>query len=83
MELAAKQVLERLHTIERELSELKRSVRITHGQAKRMITQLIATYKAEGKEEIGVLDIRTETHLPVVQISDILAELEREGVVHA
>ena len=50
-------------------------------KAKERVVKTLETYKAEGRQEIDIIDIHTRTHLPFAQINNIMTDLEEEGRV--
>ena len=50
-------------------------------KAKERVVKTLETYKAEGRQEIDIIDIHTRTHLPFAQINTIMTDLEEEGRV--
>ena len=83
LETITQQLQDRVTSFEFQVEKLKNPLlEIADTGARELILGLIEKSKLQGKKEFDAFDIQEELHLPFAQISTIMQELEKQGIVH-
>lgn len=77
-------VLRKIATLEKQIVALRENVQrtISHAEAKQLIHATLEMWRKQGRTTADVISLHAATHLPLLQINELMEELEKEGKVH-
>ncbi len=73
-------LLEKIEVLEKEIESLKKNseIIISDRGAKFIVEEVIESLKAQGVEEVDIIDLYTKTNLPLKQINRVVEEMGME-----
>ncbi len=73
-------LLEKIEVLEKEIESLKKNseIIISDRGAKFIVEEVIESLKAQGVEEVDIIDLYTKTNLPLKQINRVVEDIGME-----